>query len=250
MIPRIYQRVLLTITLAAPIFTYAQTEHTLVASVLYKITDTRTNGVDDICQLDIAHSESYFYSKREKDNRKQIDEKVAKAKALNTEVNFTKGEILTNTYRYKTKKDYRTDKAILIEEIDAQTLGAVQKVDVKSWKILNETTVLNGLLCRKATLLRDTTTITAWFTTNIPLREGPFAYSGLPGLIVKLNTSSGGQAAMISISYNKEKGNKIEIPDYALVSNEDLIKARANFRKSISSGKVAGGGSFKLKRVD
>ncbi|BAO54493.1 GLPGLI family protein [Nonlabens marinus] len=55
----------------------------------------------------------------------------------------------------------------------------------------------------------DTTTVTAWFTPEIPVQHGPAEYGGLPGLILELNTN-GTTMLCTKIVLNPEKRDKIQ----------------------------------------
>ena len=56
------------------------------------------------------------------------------------------------------------------------------------WQIItnNDTTIL-GYNCKKATTSYGGRNYIAWFSTNIPINDGPYKFCGLPGLIVKIN---------------------------------------------------------------
>jgi len=51
------------------------------------------------------------------------------------------------------------------------------------WELLDEEKAINGLRCRKA-VATNYPMLTAWYTTDIPVSNGPSAYQGLPGLAV------------------------------------------------------------------
>lgn len=81
----------------------------------------------------------------------------------------------------------------------------------QGWKLVGESKMIGKYLCFKATAVREVEkmgltpehkddkksnevkeemeeqTITAWYTTNIPVSHGPDNYWGLPGLIMELN---------------------------------------------------------------
>lgn len=52
------------------------------------------------------------------------------------------------------------------------------------WSIANEQRDILGYTCMKATATENANTITAWFTSEIPLAIGPDGYGGLPGAIL------------------------------------------------------------------
>ena len=55
------------------------------------------------------------------------------------------------------------------------------------WKILNETKDIKGYKARLAKTITDTgETFFAWFTTDIPITDGPFRFKGLSGLVLEV----------------------------------------------------------------
>lgn len=55
-----------------------------------------------------------------------------------------------------------------------------------NWKILNEKQKIGEYNTQKATAQYGGRTWTAWFSSDIPFQDGPYKFSGLPGLIVKI----------------------------------------------------------------
>lgn len=55
-----------------------------------------------------------------------------------------------------------------------------------NWKITKEKMKIGKFNCIKATSLNNGNFLTAWFTEEIPLNDGPSIYWGLPGIIIKL----------------------------------------------------------------
>jgi GLPGLI family protein len=58
------------------------------------------------------------------------------------------------------------------------------------WVLLNETKVIKGYTCKKAVGYLNEYPVTAWFCEDIPVNDGPFFYSGLPGLIIEVQLST------------------------------------------------------------
>lgn len=60
-----------------------------------------------------------------------------------------------------------------------------EKVNLK-WQILNDTLTINSYKCNKATTNYSGREYIAWFTKEIPISNGPYKFTGLPGLIIKI----------------------------------------------------------------
>ncbi len=58
-----------------------------------------------------------------------------------------------------------------------------------NWQIHQESQQIAGLPCIKATTHYGGRDYTAWFTTQIPISDGPYIFNGLPGLILKVTDS-------------------------------------------------------------
>lgn len=57
---------------------------------------------------------------------------------------------------------------------------------IGNWKLIDETEIINTITCKKATVTYKGRNWTAWYSTEIPLPYGPYKFSGLPGLIIKI----------------------------------------------------------------
>ncbi|MDO5615148.1 MAG: GLPGLI family protein, partial [Cruoricaptor ignavus] len=61
--------------------------------------------------------------------------------------------------------------------------------DKQNWNISNETKQIDRYNVQKATTNFGGRTWEAWFTTEIPISEGPYKFRGLPGLIIAIKDS-------------------------------------------------------------
>jgi GLPGLI family protein len=55
------------------------------------------------------------------------------------------------------------------------------------WDIRNDTATMSGFPCQKAVAVYAGREWIAWFTSEVPSSEGPYKFSGLPGLIVHIS---------------------------------------------------------------
>ena len=54
------------------------------------------------------------------------------------------------------------------------------------WVLSKEEATILGYKVRKATYTNPTQTVEAWYTPDLPFRDGPSRFNGLPGLILKV----------------------------------------------------------------
>jgi len=59
------------------------------------------------------------------------------------------------------------------------------------WKILPEKSTIEGYSVQKASTDFEGRTWIAWFTSDIQIPDGPYRFSGLPGLILKIEDTKG-----------------------------------------------------------
>jgi GLPGLI family protein len=121
-------------------------------------------------------------------------------------------------------KSFTSNVSLSYTKMYGEKLHTEQPLQVYDWTITNETAVIAGMLCKKATAtLPSQSAIEAWFTDEIPLANGPAIYHGLPGLILKV------EAAYVTISATKV--SLVENPeikrwtDSRLVAESDLFES-------------------------
>lgn len=92
----------------------------------------------------------------------------------------------------QTKFDYYVYKGIPAGKISytrkvvKNNLRYMENADLFNWKIHPETKEIAGFKSQKATTVFAGRDYTAWFTSEIPIPDGPYKFHGLPGLIVEL----------------------------------------------------------------
>lgn len=96
------------------------------------------------------------------------------------------------------------------------------------WKLHSgEQRDILGHICVKATQMKDTTLITAWFTNDIPLSFGPEGYTGLPGMILALSVGDSKVILATNIEENVPLNTSIDRPNKGQkVTREEYEKLR------------------------
>jgi GLPGLI family protein len=106
------------------------------------------------------------------------------------------------------------------------------------WKISNEKEKIGPYNAQKATVDFAGRKWTAWFRTDLPFQDGPYKFSGLPGLIVKIEDE--GKNYSWTLQGNKKVQNWEELSYSEKISNMSLKATempREKFEKTFSDFK-------------
>ncbi|WP_261509795.1 GLPGLI family protein [Chryseobacterium paludis] len=119
------------------------------------------------------------------------------------------------------------------------TLLSYNSPVINNWKLINETKVINSIACKKAEVHYKGREWTAWYSTDIPFPYGPYKFSGLPGLIVKITDKTGDYDFELvkSISSSNLRGkvvtvNKARYRNPKLVTKNELTQAAISSRQN------------------
>jgi len=106
---------------------------------------------------------------------------------INELYKITSSEPINPMCNYIVIKNYKAKDTIHFVSNVNRTSYHVTQVEKFDWSIVLEmdTTIL-GYLCQKATTRFGGRDYIAWFTTEIPISDGPYKFKGLPGLIVQI----------------------------------------------------------------
>lgn len=136
---------------------------------------------NDDMQLEVGEKVSYFYSATyrayEEELRKSVD---ANNIAIPTSTS-ARGSISMDFYR-----NYPTGKSTYLDKVIREKFRITEPLEQPQWDIIADSTkqILN-YDCQMARCKFKGRTWTAWFTTDIPLDNGPWKLCGLPGLILR-----------------------------------------------------------------
>ncbi len=134
--------------------------------------------------LDVTPQGSVFYSAK----AIQRDSIMQRMRQTRT---FDRNQMqdLRTTINYVVEKDYPKQSVTLKNRIGRDQYAYTESQPFQ-WKILNETVKIGEYNTQKAETQYGGRTWYAWFTTEVPFQDGPYKFSGLPGLIVKAEDSN------------------------------------------------------------
>lgn len=124
-------------------------------------------------------------------------------------------------------------------EAAGMTLLSYSNAVIDNWKLVDETKIINSIVCKKAEVNYKGREWTAWYSTEIPFPYGPYKFSGLPGLIVKIIDKTGDYDFELvkSVSSSNLKGklvkmNKARYHNAKSVTKKELAQAIASAKEN------------------
>lgn len=119
------------------------------------------------------------------------------------------------------------------------------------WTLGEETAIIIGYKCQKATCRWRGRNFVAWFTSSIPVKKGPWKFAGLPGLILKVYDTKHlyvfeaigidkGKHPIIQYKYDGySKSTREKVQKYQTMFSQNWLKA-VGWRKTkvLPNGKI------------
>lgn len=165
----------------------------------YKFIPDSNNKTDvkkEMMLLDIDKNGSSYYSRD-----KFVADSITKAD-LEKQMKSSPGNINVNKREkpgqvsYKVTKQYPDFTTYLFRTVSMDQYKI--KEDKKpEWKILPDKEKIGEYNSQKATTSFGGREWIAWFTTDIPFQDGPYKFYGLPGLIVKIEDTTGSHSMVL-----------------------------------------------------
>ena len=158
----------------------------------YKFISDSTNTADvktEMMFLDTTKDGSKYYSytvfNSDSLMKADLEQQLKATGSINVKSGMQKGSV-----RYSVTKTYPDYKINLHRRLgmDAYNISDDRKIN---WKILPEKEKIGEWNVQKAEADFAGRKWIAWFSTEIPIQDGPYKFRGLPGLIVKIEDKTG-----------------------------------------------------------
>ena len=180
----------------------------------YKFISDSTN-VDDVKTemmfLDTTKDGSKYYSytvfNSDSIMKVDLEKQLAATGSINVKSDLRKRDV-----RYSVTKTYPDYKINLHRRLgmDAYNISDDRKIN---WKILSEKEKIGEWNVQKAETDFAGRHWIAWFSTEIPIQDGPYKFNGLPGLIVKIEDKTGSHKLELKGIKNIKKELDINVFD-------------------------------------
>lgn len=134
-------------------------------------------------------------------------------------------------FPYKIFKLKPSGKIHYAEKVARDNLLYEEDLMLMNWQIESETKELAGYKVQKAHTTYAGRRFTAWFTSEIPVSDGPYKFSGLPGLIVEISDEINNYHFLLTGFQNLKPAKAVTFDkkDYMTVKKEDFRKIKRNF---------------------
>jgi GLPGLI family protein len=134
--------------------------------------------ITDYMNLDSDGKKSYFYNsvKYERDSTYALTRDFK---------DLFQAKSYDQNLSYIIEKDYAKKKTGFYDNFRAVNI-VIPETESPQWKIGKEFVKINDMDCQKATADYKGRIWEAWFSIEYPVNDGPYKFSGLPGLIVRL----------------------------------------------------------------
>ncbi|AJH14161.1 GLPGLI family protein [Myroides odoratimimus] len=210
-------------------------------SVYYQLDDNSTNKKKSgETVLQILDSKSKYFDVVESDAIAYNN--AALTGELNKD-NIAEGLKVFGKYVYKgvILKDFSTSKVVVNDLIGGKRFEYEESIPKIEWKIGKEQKEILGYQCTKATAKFRGRDYVVWYTDDLPISDGPFLFTGLPGLILEVRDTKNAYAFIANRIENKNE--EVFLTIHPKVTKTD----RGSFRRGDKNDHLDPGASLQGK---
>ena len=193
----------------------------------------------DVMGLEIGKKQSKFYSISQSETIKALEEQLKQTGALDMR-------------NLQTPKNKRGKDRVIFKNIDAKQLTTFENLGIFNysyseptpdiiWDIKSDTLKVLNYVCQKAIGQFRGRSYVAWFTPDLNTSEGPWKFTGLPGLILKVEESRGHYSFSCVGIEKIDRDILISNSKTQKISREEYLKLRKQFNEDplpfLSDGK-------------
>lgn len=259
------KKLLFILTFALSLHTYAQNHRFIYEYRYIPNINEKEKVMTDVMALDINKSGSSYrsHTKLTQDSARQaqIQEMIKKGGAT-ASFNF-KSTRKPGMVEYEVQKNYADNKVYLIQPVSRDTYKILEDEKL-IWKISSEKQKIGDYNAQKATADFGGRKWIAWFSQDLPFHDGPYKFAGLPGLIVKVEDTTGSHIMTLAANrklpepennkQSMEYGTKVSFGKEPVSVNEQQFKKAWNNyildpAKELRAGSSISADGTKITRV-
>lgn len=222
------------------IFSLANAQvHRFYYELTYKPTKDSITTEKEMMVLDVGKDESLFMPYKQLDYDSTLTAGIRKAQEMGTDVDATIMAKKPPVISCRINK-LKNGKLRYKDFIGMSEYYVYEENPNLKWQISSEKEKIGVYNTQKATTEFGGRQWTAWFTPEIPIQDGPYKFSGLPGLIVKIEDA--GQNYLWTLEANKKLNqnidtNKLNYLEFQMgeakkISKDGFVKRMSEYRKN------------------
>ena len=156
-----------------------------------------------------------------------------------------------SAHQFRVKKNFLEGQIITTDRVFSDVFVYTEPMSKINWKITGETSQIKGYRVQKATTHYGGRTWEAWFTEAIPFNDGPYKFSGLPGLILKVQDARGHYIFEIeSIHTTNEKVYFRQLSSTIQTTKAQFLEIRKRFSQEAANMIRASGVPLHQDQID
>jgi len=153
------------------------------------------------------------------ENNSDLSLAVSKALALRKRSRF-KFKIVKSNNKTLVFDSYFSDKFIYEDE------------EKLNWEITKKSDTISGYNCNLALTTFAGRNYKAWFTTELPINDGPYKFKGLPGLIIKIEDDKSQYVFQLESFIKSKEKFVFDKKDGIEVSKKEFYNSYHSFKKN------------------
>lgn len=146
---------------------------------------------------------------------------------LKTTGSLTISKGMTSNFPKTFYKDHQNQSVKNVEKIDRKEYHYQEPNMPLVWNIEEDAKEIMGYSAQKATTHFAGRAYEAWFTLEVPISDGPYLFSGLPGLIIELYDTEDHYHFTLKTLTKLEKPRVFEFPNSDEIAKKDFVKLKA-----------------------
>jgi GLPGLI family protein len=172
---------------------------------------------------------------------------LAASKGISTPNQSNIGEILSKTYSVEKPaylhiihKDFVKNRITVFDKLFFDNYQYNQNLSAIQWKLHKEYKEHLGYNCQKATCTYSGRNYIAWFAEGIPVQDGPYVFTGLPGLIMEIEDEKNYFSySLIAIGQRSEALKDLTYQNTISLSKKDYFRLKKELYADVSKGLIS-----------
>lgn len=231
--------IIFVLIFSSPVYSQEKFDDSKIKNFYYKLKyqpdSLDQNKYEEIFQLSVNEGKSIF-----------TDVFNKKADSMEVDIREYQQKYKPSVYSFKgvpkAKFTYYIIKDLINKSLDYyDKIGAKHFVYTESndlqWELHPEVRIIENYHCQKASIKKYGRNFIAWFTKEVPINDGPYKFSGLPGLIIELYDTKGHYHFQLINYQKKNDGFSFEVPQFRIrkqitTDKESFVKGKRNYESS------------------